>query len=254
MTPEQRYQYDVDGYLLIEDAISPDYLADLNQRLDHWEAKTSKELDRQNPIGRFDDILNHEESLLPLVDNPILVPYIDQMIRQPRLKSTWVTFQHRSGRVHFHSNHTPAVTHNHYYFDGAIRHNLFQVFYALKDIGPGQGALEVVPGSHKANYPLPDMSKLEHMKREIPMKAGAVLIFTHDMHHGSLNTSDQVRRTLIFTYCPGEIANSFGGDGLYDRLFSQTAEGSWRKYLLRPPNGFRETYPKPDHYPVERHR
>ena len=31
MTPEERYQYDVDGYLLIENAIPPALLTQLNQ-------------------------------------------------------------------------------------------------------------------------------------------------------------------------------------------------------------------------------
>ena len=39
MTPEELYHYDVNGYLLIEDAIEPDYLAYLNERLDIWEEK-----------------------------------------------------------------------------------------------------------------------------------------------------------------------------------------------------------------------
>ena len=81
------------------------------------------------------------------------------------------------------------------------------------------------------------------------MKAGSALLFTHDVNHGSLNTSDRVRRTLIFTYCPGVISNSFGGDGLYERLFEQAPEGSWLKYLLRCPNGFQETYRRPDAFP-----
>ena len=39
MTPAELYPYDVNGYLLIEDAIESDYLTYLNERLDVWEEK-----------------------------------------------------------------------------------------------------------------------------------------------------------------------------------------------------------------------
>jgi ectoine hydroxylase-related dioxygenase (phytanoyl-CoA dioxygenase family) len=250
MTPEERYRYDVSGYLLIEDAIEPDALTKLNQRLDLWEQKAVAQHQQMsetvNPEVRYDDILNQEPSLLPLVTNPLTLPYIDEMVSRPRLKSTWLTFKFKGGTTTSHSNHTPSVTHNFYHFNGRIHHNLFQVFYAMRDIPPGGGSLQVIAGSHKANYPAPPDAALEEMWVEIPMKAGSVLLFTHDLRHRSLNRSAAVRRTVIFTYCPGVIANSFGGDTLYQRLFEEAAEGSWLKYLLRHPHGFQETYPKPE--------
>ena len=43
MTPEERYCFDVRGYLIVEDAIAPDYLDLLNTRLDVWEEKARRE-------------------------------------------------------------------------------------------------------------------------------------------------------------------------------------------------------------------
>ncbi len=37
MTPEEKYTFDVRGYLIVENAIDPDYLDQLNSRLDAWE-------------------------------------------------------------------------------------------------------------------------------------------------------------------------------------------------------------------------
>lgn len=252
MTPEELYRYDVNGYILIEDVIEPDYLCRLNEQLDEWEEVAKQRLEReqpQNPAILIEDILNQEQALLDLVVNPRVLPYIDAMVATARLKSTWATFKWEGGHTGFHSNHTPSRTCNFYHFNGRIHHNLFQVFYAMKDIGPGEGALEVVPGSHKANYPLPSNGASDNMKCTIPMKAGSVLLFTHDMHHGSFNASDKVRRTIIFTFCPGEISNSFVGDGLYDRLFEQAPANSWLKYVLRRPHGCQDTYPRPEGRP-----
>lgn len=57
---------------------------------------------------------------------------------------------------------------------------------------------------------------------------------------------DEVRRAIIFTYCPSVIASSYGDDDLYDLLFGQTKEGCWGKYLLRRPHRIKETYSRPD--------
>jgi len=255
MTPEELYHYDVSGYLYLEDAIEPGYFARLNERMDEWEEETRKQLekreDRSNPNVMVEDILNLDDAFLSLVANPKVLPYIDEMIERPRLKSTWLDFKWQGGATGFHSNHTPTNVHNHYHVNnGRIYHNLFQVFYAMSDIGPGEGGLKLIPGSHKTDFPVPkgDISDLEV---EITMKAGSVLIFTHDARHGSLNTSKKVRRVVIFTYCPVEISNSFVGDTLYNRLFERAPENSWLKYLLRRPHGFLETYPHPDGRPYE---
>ena len=109
----------------------------------------------------------------------------------------------------------------------------------------GGGGLKVVPGTHKAHYPRPAGDGVEDMLVEVPMCAGDALLFSHDMAHCSRNESEVVRRTVMYTYCPGVIANSFGGDGLYDRIFAAAPEESWLKYLTRRPNGFMETYPQP---------
>lgn len=261
MTPEELYRYDVNGYLYIEDAIAPDYLGRLNERLDVYLAA------HPNPSGpsmNFDDPVNHDETFVDLIVNPRVLPYIVEMVDCPRLKSTWVAFKWKGGWARdIRSTHTPSCTCNFYHFNGGrIYHNLFQVFYAMRDIGPGEGGLRVIPGSHKANFPLPvDADRLRQpvqsvpalpnpalsdMEVEIPMKAGSVLLFTHDMYHASLNASDKVRRVIIFTYCPGVIANTYGGDTLYQCLFEKAPEGSWLKYLLRRPNGGGDSYPKPD--------
>jgi len=171
------------------------------------------------------------------------------MVEKPRLKSTWIAFKWKGGRTRLHSNHTPSVTHNFYHFNGQIRHNLLNLMYAMGDIEPGGGGLKVIPGSHKSNYARQRGDDVSDMLVELTMEAGDALLFSHDMAHCSLNESDNVRRTVMYTYCPGVIANSFGGDTLYDPIHERAPEDSWLKYLTRQPNGFRETYPQPDDLP-----
>jgi hypothetical protein len=249
MTPEELYRYDVNGYVLVRGAIDPETLAHLNKKIDVWEEKAWTDFrakkEGENQEVRYDDVVNQEASLVPLAANPKLLPYLVEMVERPRLKSTWIAFKWRGGETRLHSNHTPTVTHNFYHFNGQIRHNLLNVMYAMHDIEPGGGGLKVIPGSHKANYPRVKGDDVSDMLVELSMKAGDALLFSHDMGHCSRNESDVIRRTVMYTYCPGVIANSFGGDGLYDRIFESAEEESWLKYLTRRPNGFLETYPQP---------
>ena len=250
MTPAELYRYDINGYMLLKGAIAPDELARLNGVVDAWEQRALADFRAKaagdNPEVRYDDIVNLEPSLVDLAANPVLLPYLAEMVERPRLKSTWIAFKWRGGETKLHSNHTPSITHNFYHFNGQIRHNLLNVMYAMRDIEPGGGALQVVPGSHKANYPRSTGDGVEDMLVELPMQAGDALLFSHDMAHCSINASDAVRKTVMYTYCPGVIANSFGGDGLYDGIFAEASEQSWLKYLTRRPNGFREMYPQPE--------
>lgn len=253
MTPEEQYRHDLNGYTLVRNAIPPDTLARLNDVVDRWQERAAADHAKKKPDAnqevRYDDVVNQEPELVDLAANPAILPYLEEMIEKPRLKSTWIAFKWRGGRTHLHSNHTPSVTHNFYHYNGRMRHNLLNLMYAFNDIEPGGGALKVVPGSHKANYPRPTGDDASDLLVELPMKAGDVLLFSHDMAHCSLNETDVVRRTVMYTYCPGVIANSFGGDGLYDRIHGEAPEGSWLKYLTRRPNGFQETYPQPESIP-----
>jgi ectoine hydroxylase-related dioxygenase (phytanoyl-CoA dioxygenase family) len=254
MTDTERYRHDINGYTLIKNAIPVDELSRLNDSIDAWEDRATTDLSKKSPDQnqevRYDDFINNEPDLVDLAAKPVVIPYLAEMVEKPRLKSTWIAFKWHGGETKLHSNHTPSVTHNFYHFNGQIRHNLLNLMYAMRDIEPGGGGLKVIPGSHKANYARNREDDVSDVLVELTMKAGDVLLFSHDMAHCSLNESDAVRRTVMYTYCPGVIANSFGGDTLYDRIHESAEEGSWLKYLTRQPNGFLESYPQPVKLPT----
>jgi ectoine hydroxylase-related dioxygenase (phytanoyl-CoA dioxygenase family) len=253
MTPEEKYRYDINGYLLLKGAIPSAQLPDLQSVVDTWQERAQKDFQQKsaddNQEVRYDDLINQEPALVDLAANPNTLPYLTEMTDKPRLKSTWVAFKWRGGETRLHSNHTPSNTCNFYHYNGQIRHNLLNMIYAMGDIEMGGGGLKVIPGSHKANYPRLPNDDVSDLMVELTMEAGDVLLFSHDIAHCSRNESDNVRRTVMYTYCPGVISNSFGGDTLYDRIHEEAEDESWLKYLTRQPNGFRETYPQPKTLP-----
>jgi hypothetical protein len=137
--------------------------------------------------------------------------------------------------------------------EGRIYNNHLRVVYAMKDIGPGEGGIQIVPGSHKANFRWEGAGHLPEMEppaRELfdepTMKAGSVLLFTHDAIHASINESDKVRRLIHTAYNFGLFARGWLADHTdYERLFDEAPEGTWLSYLLRRPE-YMDVIQKPE--------
>ena len=109
MTPEEKYTFDVRGYLIVENAIDPDYLDQLNSRLDAWEERARKELaqrpkDKQTrgPNIGFFNLLNEEPAMLDLVANPVILPYVDALVQSPILEQFGVNFRWKGGQSTVH--------------------------------------------------------------------------------------------------------------------------------------------------------
>jgi ectoine hydroxylase-related dioxygenase (phytanoyl-CoA dioxygenase family) len=107
--------------------------------------------------------------------------------------------------------------------------NLMGVCYQLADIDPGNGGFVCIPGSHKANFDMPeDVRTMEYGQgcyQHIPMKAGDALIFTEALTHGTLPwKATHERRTLLYRYAAGGFVNAKGMNRLeqycpfYDEL------------------------------------
>lgn len=100
------------------------------------------------------------------------------------------------------------------YFNGMFHCGQINILMALTDIGPGDGATMVVPGSHKSHFPHPDSEK--HRMRgetasvddvegavEIHMEAGDALLFVDALCHGSSERRKPGdRRIIVFRYGP----------------------------------------------------
>ena len=256
---EMLYQFDLNGFLVVEDAIDPETLAEVNALADGYERRAGIYNAQDDGEGdvfdegtrlkvRFSRIILDHPAFLRVAMNPKVTSLLPHLIVMPRMKSTWLDFAGKGGSIHYHSNHIPVDPVDVYFFAGRIVANLVTVCYALRDVPMDGAALDVIPGSHKANFPLPDDERiLEGLRRQLPLKAGSALVFSHDINHGSSNSLDYVRRCLFSSFSTGSSANSQGEDGLYDPLFAASPEGSWQKYLLRRPKGDRDSYPEPKH-------
>ncbi|WP_127585621.1 phytanoyl-CoA dioxygenase family protein [Paenibacillus koleovorans] len=249
------YSFDLNGYLIVEDAVDPDVLDEVNRLVDRIQSDLGLTAagmmtaeGKQVYTHRINNIIFQDPAFLALAMSPKVLGKVANFVKYPRVKSTWLDFKAKGGGIGFHSNHTPYTPVDAYLCHNYQIHcNLLTVCYALCDIPLEGAALEVIPGSHKSNFPMPDDDQLQRVRVKRPLKKGSALLFSHDTNHGSFNSLDYVRRTMFTSFSTGFSANTLGDDSLYDSLFDGAPEGTWEKYMLRRPKGDRDTYPQPTH-------
>lgn len=213
MNAEDRYLFDLQGYLTIPDALSPAQLTRLNELIDEGIAN---ETPADMRTHRFGDLLDRDPAFLELIDNPAVVAVLEQIIgRDFRLDHTYAdviragdgpigTVLH-GGMVPFRPSEYYMVT------NGEIHSGLVAVAFNLKDVGPGDGGFACVPGSHKSAFAFPEqwkhLSELHPCVRRVTGPAGTAIVFTEAMVHGTLPWRGQdERRTAFYKYSPAAVS------------------------------------------------
>ncbi|MGH9125901.1 MAG: phytanoyl-CoA dioxygenase family protein, partial [Acidimicrobiales bacterium] len=88
---------------------------------------------------------------------------------------------------------------------GAMRSGLLTFTWSLVDTCAGDGGFGCIPGSHKANEPLPRGA--ESLLVEVPQKAGSLLVFTEALMHCTVPwRAKDTRWAVLFKYSPGATA------------------------------------------------
>jgi hypothetical protein len=233
---EERYLFDLNGYLVVNDVLSAGELADVNAVLDG--IGVPELLDRVDYVhaGFPDDPFNEGNTdptagpidvplglmldwgapIRSLVAHEPLGPYLEAMLgAQYRLDHCYGIFMRKGAGSatghHLHNGGTPFDPTQFYLArEGRMYSAMVVVSYALTDVEPGHGGFCCIPGSHKSSFPLPasiaDLTTETFPLVQIPQKAGSVVIFTEAVTHGSLPwVAETNRRALLFKYCPGHI-------------------------------------------------
>ncbi len=213
MTEQERYLFDLQGYLVVRDALTPEQITTLNGLVDtHLEAKVAPDA----PSHRFGNLLAWGEPMYGVLDNPRLMPYLDAILGANfRLDHDYCdVIRGRKGPIGWslHGGGTPFDPSQYYRFqDNRIFCGLTVVAYNLHDIGEGDGGFGCVPGSHKSNLPFPnewrDLEQAQPFVDRVIGPAGTAVIFTEALTHGTLpwNAAHE-RRTLFFKYSPGPLS------------------------------------------------
>lgn len=212
MNEHERYLFDLRGFLVVEEALSPEQLAPLNGLIDET---LGGEADPDLPTKRFSPA-SWGQPYLELLDNPRLTPALAEILGAGfRMDHSYVDVI-RTGLgpigATLHGGATPFDPTQYYLFkNGAMFNGLTVVAYNLRDVGPGDGGFGCIPGSHKSNYPAPkdwlDLENPAPCATAVPGKAGSAIIFTEALTHGTLPWRGAgERRTLFLKFCPEALA------------------------------------------------
>ena len=241
------FLFDLRGYVVIENAVAPALLDDLNHAFDDF--PTLEPMQWWGNAQRRDytkdtgfELHNCVEAGAPfeaLINCPGWINYVHHYCGE---EGTYVeglfideaiASIRRSGGFHqVHSGgHQVPLRCGYGYEHGLFRCGQCNVILALTDIGEGDGPTMVIPGSHKSNFAHPQAAeytlgeRMDDLEGAIPvyLKKGDAVLFVDGLMHGgsSRTTEGGERRVTIYRYGPKWGQTRFGYEyslALLDRL------------------------------------
>ena len=212
MNPEEKFIFDLEGYIVIKNVLSDDDVARMNREAD----EVFPDDGAGNGNRRMSKISQWGPSFLSLMDHPKVMPYLLELLG-PKVRADhdyciFMTEGGKAGRLHGGETDTEA-DHWYKYRDGVMRNGLTVVTFFLTHADKGDGGFCCIPGSHKSNFvdSLPqDVMHYErqpHYVHQPAVEAGDALIFTEALIHGTMQwTAAHERRALLYKYSPGHSA------------------------------------------------
>ncbi|MEM7127514.1 MAG: phytanoyl-CoA dioxygenase family protein [Chloroflexota bacterium] len=223
MTPEQRYWFDLTGYLHLKQVLERDELRAAQAAVDRYVTTPPDDLpsgfehDDKDP-RRYVHGFAFDPALEALTHHPSIWPIVKELTNnKPRLVSGTLTVNHPHVadevlRLHCARDDYGWESVRYQIQNGRIYCDDIVVFPYLTDVYPGDGGLLVVPGSHKAAFERPPtMFNNGVVEDELPPgvlnitpRAGDILIITEALTHGALpwRPRDRSRQFLVLRYKP----------------------------------------------------
>ena len=261
MTPEEKYLFDLQGYLVLDQVLPSVMVSDLNQALDALESLTDEDAAVRGVKRRYTqgspyatlgtagsgglrdytcDILAYGGPFEDLIDWAPVPTYVEAMIGKSfRLDGTTFMCRNPGGAIAFHHGYAELLPYSEYAFDeGAFGCVSVKISYALTDVGVEDGCFAVIPGSHKSNFQNPLVGQVPEpghpLVKPVPTRAGDGIIFSEDLSHGAVyNRGSEVRRTVFYSYAPS-FHSSWRGQAPTADGFEARATPQQRRLLEGP--------------------
>jgi len=235
-TDMERYLFDLNGYVVIPNALSADELAACNVTLDDAQGFVGSEF--RGNVFLHNDPARQEGIMLQQMYEA--GPVWERMIDHPNWFAKAVHFIGTDDPENFDGHHGPAfidecfatirgpgqalrlhsgghlgtIRTQYRFHAGKFHCGQVNVLIALNDIGQGDGATMVIPGSHKSNLRHPQTVAVDKRDEqtsvdgvagavEVHLKAGDALVFVDAIMHGAarrVNAGE--RRMTVYRYGP----------------------------------------------------
>jgi hypothetical protein len=236
LTEHERYFFDLYGYLVRHAALGDDEVAEANQAVDRLALPSpGTDIDSQ----RFRGHLEREQIFRDLLDHEaVLDPILEMCGPRARLDHAYgIVMAPGTRGLGLHGGGTPHDPAQFYDVRGNRMFNgLVVTQWAIVDHPRGEGGFCCVPGSHRANFALPNPVPPSWVVT-VPLDAGDVVFFTEGLTHGTTAwTAAHERRSLLYKYCPGHA--TWGTQ--YGTTLKALAESGLvtdrQRRLLQPPS------------------
>uniref|UniRef100_A0A7S4A995 Phytanoyl-CoA dioxygenase n=1 Tax=Pseudo-nitzschia australis TaxID=44445 RepID=A0A7S4A995_9STRA len=216
MTEDEKYLFDLNGYLIVRGVLTPEEVADANAAIDRHademversdtdlrNAKQGTKYFGQGPgrmdLGRCLEWGEKDSKVFKsILAHPLLVPVfhgilgkgyrMDHMPMVLAQNKGSEGFQLHGGTIDCSSGaYNPYLAYHCHH--GSITTALLGCNVMLRDHNPGDGGFCIVPGSHKSNFKMPkgmvDGEKYEEFVVQPATKAGDVVLFSEGTVHGA---------------------------------------------------------------------
>lgn len=235
-TEMERYLFDLNGYLVIPNALSTADLAACNATLDavrdfvgegwHGHVRLHNDPARQEGLMLqqmyeagpvWEKLIDHPNWFAKAVhfigaDDP---ENFDGYHGPAFIDECFATIRGPGQALRLHSGgHLGTIRTQYRFHAGKFHCGQVNVLVALNDIGPGDGATMVIPGSHKSNLRHPQTVAVDKRDEqtsvdgiagavEVHLKAGDALLFVDAIMHGSARrVNPGERRMTVYRYGP----------------------------------------------------
>ena len=254
-TPMQEFFFDLRGYCILPKALDADHLKELNDwadglpELENGEWLGNMEAHTYGSIDGFNlqNIIEAGEPFERLIDHPAWIGLVRHYLGEhgrPFINECFLNLRGKGGYIGVHSGGWKLG-------DGRVRSGVdggrwciqyMSLIAALDDIGPGDGATVLIPGSHKSAFRHPQQSSGTNITpvpgqeiegtAEMHLEAGDALLINDMLIHGSAARSNEGRRrSLVFRYLPSLYAHRFGYEPSPELLGRLTPE---RRDIVQP--------------------
>src|ERR1051325_9525648 len=250
------FLFDLRGYLVLKNVVEPELLNALNTAIDvlpplevgQWLGNAQRRDYTKDPGLEIHNCVELGGPFLDLIDHPSWINHVrhycgeEKSYVQGLFIDECVLSVRRGGGHHpVHSGGFQGASRGSFrYAHGVFRCGQCNILMALTDVGPGDGATMVIPGSHKSNFLHPKQGNYGRGDRmdtlegaiEVHMNKGDALLFVDGiMHGGSSRTNPGERRVVIYRYGVSWAQTRYGYEYSEALLAKLTPE---RRKILQP--------------------
>ncbi len=255
LTDEEKWRFDLHGYLVLSQAVSPADVQRMVQLSDEWHARDDADL--PPPLESYSDpstrattprSINHVEYVDEVFQRLVLNAEIMRVVLAlthncPQHLGCALTQNTRaSDALAFHGGVSGGLHHpaNDYQAaDGEVFATFLNAGVSLVDVPQGTGFV-CIPGSHKSHFVRPagvDIIDGPPVVDNVSVQAGDVVLFTEALCHGALRWTQETPRRTVFVRYGTSYASWSPGSGPLEPYRDAIPE---ELYELKQVAGFRQ--------------